>query len=233
MRALLDGTFRASSTTSPPHYFLCIENQLRHVETSTEQAGQPEIRRFIRLAGKSRGTYPVVWAKRYQRQEPGPLDSCGQGSLMFGACTGFTPGLDLVALRHKSAELLGVLVVYVLDVIDAEGTYLAPRAIPWPAARPPEALAALSGTTLGGPCSRWCATCRHAPLLFLPWQVFGIFLRGSGHGAALRIRAFRRHPVQKQHTVGDNLVAEAYLTVAARPRVALQSALDVYPPALC
>ena len=48
------------------------------------------------------------------------LDSCGKLPLMLSAGTGDPPGKDLAALGEIPAELGGILVVDIVDLIDAE-----------------------------------------------------------------------------------------------------------------
>ena len=61
-----------------------------------------------------------------QGDVPCALDGDGQLTLMGSAGTGGTAGQDLAALGQVTAELSGILVVDVLDLIDAEGTNLLP-----------------------------------------------------------------------------------------------------------
>jgi len=64
---------------------------------------------------------------------PRPLYSQRQGALMLGAGTGLTPGPNLTPIRYVMAQLSRVFVIYHLNVIDTEGTKLAPRYISRPA----------------------------------------------------------------------------------------------------
>ena len=59
-----------------------------------------------------------------QGDVPCALDGDGQLTLMGSAGTGGTAGQDLAALGQVTAELSGILVVDVLDLIDAEAAYL-------------------------------------------------------------------------------------------------------------
>ena len=54
----------------------------------------------------------------------GALDGLGQLTLMHGAGAGGSAGQNLGALRKETAQLGGVLIIDVLDLIDTESTNL-------------------------------------------------------------------------------------------------------------
>ncbi len=112
---------------------------------------------------------------------PGPLDGIAQGPLVLGADTTLAAGLNLGPVGNVAAQALVVLVVYVLDVLHAEGTYPPSRRIaspgsstlPGPSLRTGSSLlvaartarsgslagASGSGPVLGG-LRRGCGCCR-------------------------------------------------------------------------
>ena len=59
---------------------------------------------------------------------PCALDGNGQLTLMSSAGAGGAAGQDLAALRSVAAQLGSVLVVHMLDFVDAEAAYLFPLA---------------------------------------------------------------------------------------------------------
>jgi len=64
----------------------------------------------------------VVGHERHQRNLPGPLDGGSQGTLMFGADTGSTAGLNLGPFGNKPANFINLFVVNMRDVFCAKGT---------------------------------------------------------------------------------------------------------------
>ncbi len=79
---------------------------------------------------------------RYERDEgnvPGALDSQAQRALVPGADAGASAGLDLGPVGNKPADFIGILVIYDLDVFDAESADAAARNEPAsrPSARAP------------------------------------------------------------------------------------------------
>ena len=97
----------------------------------------------------------MVRAERNQGQMPGALDGGRKSALMLGAHTGLAPGLDLPSVRHVSAEPIGVFVVDVLDMIDAESAYLSTAVVAWSAAPAAEPAAwASSGSAAAGSSTR-------------------------------------------------------------------------------
>jgi hypothetical protein len=74
---------------------------------------------------------------RQQSQVPRPLYRLRQGTLMPGAGTGFTAGLNLPPIRYVAAQLSRLFVVYRLYTIHTKRAMLAPGYIPSPAPSPP------------------------------------------------------------------------------------------------
>ena len=60
---------------------------------------------------------------------PGPLDGGAQGPLVLGADTALAARLNLGPVGNVAAQALVVLVVDVLDVLHAEGTYPPARGV--------------------------------------------------------------------------------------------------------
>ena len=97
----------------------------------------------------------MVRAEWDQGQVPGALDGGRKSALMLGAHTGLAPGLDLPPVRHVPAEPIGVFVVDVLDVIDAESAYLSTAVVARSAAPAAEPSArSSSGSAAAGPSAR-------------------------------------------------------------------------------
>src|SRR5581483_7857893 len=88
----------------------------------------------------------VVGSVGQERQVPGALHGDGEAALVAGAGAGLPPGLDLAAVRDEAAELERVLVVDVLDLVDAEGADLAAAS---EAAAAAPAAAGRAGSLLG------------------------------------------------------------------------------------
>jgi hypothetical protein len=64
----------------------------------------------------------VAVAERQQRQVSRTLDGRGHAPLVLGARARLAPALDLEPFRDESLEPVYILVVYVLDVVNAEDT---------------------------------------------------------------------------------------------------------------
>ncbi len=101
-----------------------------------------------------------------QSQVPCALYGDCQGTLVLGTYTRFAARLNFTSPRYVAAQLPGVLVVYELDFIDAEGTDLAlgyiPRTTPFPGAR-------FSETSRRVSCSS--STCFSSQRLLVPLQL--------------------------------------------------------------
>ena len=101
----------------------------------------------------------MIGAEWNEREVPRALDCVGESALVLGANAGLPPGLYSPSVGHVTAEALRVLVVDVLDVVNAEPADLPAAVVPGPAAAPEASAAGPSPTwtsaALAGPaCSR-------------------------------------------------------------------------------
>ena len=102
----------------------------------------------------------MVWAKWDQGQMPCALDGGCQGALVLRADTGLSSGLYLPAVGHVPAEAVGVLVVDVLYVVNAEAADLPTAVVSGPAPSAAESSARPStGSASAGP-SAWASRSR-------------------------------------------------------------------------
>ena len=101
----------------------------------------------------------MVGAERNEGEVPGALDGGRKRALVLGAYAGLAPGLYLPAVGHVSPEAVGVLVVYVFDVIYAEPANLAAGVVSGPAAPAAEASArSAAGSAAAGSSARTSRT---------------------------------------------------------------------------
>jgi hypothetical protein len=111
----------------------------------------------------------VVGHERHQRNLPGPLDGGSQGTLMFGADTGSTAGLNLGPFGNKPANFINLFVVNMRDVFCAKGTDLTTTYKP------------ASGATTGSSASAaWSSSASAESLWRSAWSSRGF----SGHSSS-------------------------------------------------
>ena len=61
----------------------------------------------------------------------GSLYSYRQGTLMLGASTGSTTGLNLPSIRYEASQFRWIFIVYGINTTRAKGAKLTPRHISW------------------------------------------------------------------------------------------------------
>ena len=89
----------------------------------------------------------MVGADRDQRNVSRALHGGGKAPLVLGADTCLTPGLDLESVGNVTPKSVDVLVVDIVDVVDAKGAHLAAPEVAGPAAPAP--------TTSTAPSASW------------------------------------------------------------------------------
>src|SRR5579864_7976226 len=157
-----------------------------------------------------------VWE---QCDRPRALEGGREGTLVPGACAGDAAGKDLASVADESPQAGDLLVVDVVDLLDAEAAHLAVLAL-----RPPASAAAAAALLSG-----WTVDC-HGYLLkrdVVRVDVARRVVRSGnvvGAGRSARgLRGFAAAPtaaagVEELHVVGDDLGGASLLAVLALPR---------------
>ena len=121
-----DGPVGSRSATVPPLHLGEARTAARNGVISTRVG--PEA-----LCHPLGGGAAVAWAEGQQRKVPGAADRRPEPPLVLGAHPGFPSGLDFEPVRKKPLNSSHILVVYVLDVVDAERAQLSPGVVARPA----------------------------------------------------------------------------------------------------
>lgn len=141
----------------------------------------------------------MVGTEGNQSKVPGALDGGGHRALVLGADAGLAARFYLPPVGHVPAKAVGILVINVFDMVDAEAAYLSAAVI----ARPPSAESARpaarpstarSVASASGPASAWTVA---ATLLSArsaaAWAIAATLLpAGSGAVSAAGPRPLRR-----------------------------------------
>jgi len=80
-----------------------------------------EGRGMLKLNAHSTGQVHMLSGIRNQSQMSGPLDRHSHRSLMLGAGAGLAARIDPAPLRNILAQLAGVLIIYYINFVAAEG----------------------------------------------------------------------------------------------------------------
>ena len=102
----------------------------------------------------------MVGTEWNQRKVPSPLDRGGHRALVLGADAGLAAGLYLPPVGHVPAKAVSVLVVYVLDMVNAEAANLSAAVVARPASSESTRSAARSPA---GPASTWTVSTTTGP----------------------------------------------------------------------
>jgi cytoskeletal protein RodZ len=89
----------------------------------------------------------MVGTEWNQRNMPGPLYGRGHRALVLGANPGLAAGLYLPSVRHIPAKAVGILIVNVFDMVNAEAAYLSTAIVARPSVTEPASATTGSATT--------------------------------------------------------------------------------------
>src|SRR5487761_134950 len=161
-----------------------------------------------------------VWK---EGDRPCPLQRAGQRALVSGAGAGHAPRQDLAAVAHEAPQARDLLVVDVVDLLDAEAAHLA--------------MLALRTSPRRRGAFTWSVYCHRSLLkrdvvrVDIAWRVVrsgNVVMGGRGGAVSDAGPAARAARLEELNVVGDDLGDASLLAILAFPRAGLDASFDVH-----